>query len=68
MYDFRLNYAKLQKSGHFGSCGTGTTVFGTGTKHILLDGTGTACLGTGTKWVLYGGNPVLVLVPPRGFA
>ena len=46
--EFKLNYAKLPKSRHFGSCGTGT-------KHFLYVGTGTTCLGTGTKWFLLSG-------------
>ena len=54
--EFGRNYAKLQKSGNFGSCGTSTTMFGIGTKHILHGGTGTTCLGTSTRWVLYGGT------------
>ena len=56
MYDLGLNYMKLRKSGHFGQCGTGTTLFGTGTKHILHGGTGTDTIGTGTNWVLLGGT------------
>ena len=56
VYDFKLNYAKLPKSRHFGSCGTGSTVFGTSTKHFLYVGTGTTCLGTGTKWFLLSGT------------
>ena len=56
VYEFGLKYAKLQKSRHFGHCGTGTTMFGTGTKHILHRGTGTTCSGTGTKWVLLSGT------------
>ena len=43
------------QSGHFGHCGTGTTLFGTGTDFVLLGGTGTACISTGTDWLLYGG-------------
>ena len=49
MYDFGLKYAKLHKSGPFGHCGTGTTLFGTGTSLILLGG-------TGTDWLLLGGT------------
>ena len=73
VYDFRLNYMKSQQSGHFGSCGTGTTLFGTGTIHILYGGTGTTCIGTGTDWVLLGGTgttswfcPELLIFPSFG--
>ena len=63
--EFKLNYVKLPKSGHFGSCGTGTTVFGTGTKHFLYVGTGTTCLGTGTKWFLLSGTGTTSWFLPR---
>ena len=43
VYEFGLKYAKLQKSGHFGHYGTGTS---TDTKWVLLGGTGT------TSWFL----------------
>ena len=56
MYDFKLKYAKLHNSGHFGHCDTGTALIGTGTDLVLLGGTGTACTGTGTDWLLLGGT------------
>ena len=56
MYEFGLKYAKLQKSGLLDTMVLVTTMFGTGTKHILYGGTGTTFLGTGTKWVLHGGT------------
>ena len=56
VYDFGLKYANLHKSGHFRQCGTGTTLVGTGTTHILYGGTGTTCIGTDTDLLLYGGT------------
>ena len=51
VYEFKLNYAKIHNSGHFGHCGTSTTLFGIGTDCILMGGTGTAWIGTGTAWI-----------------
>ena len=65
VYDFRLNYAKSQQSGNFGSSGTGTTLFGTDTECILLGGTSTACIGTGTDWLLLGGTGTASKFLPR---
>ena len=42
---------KLRNFGHFRQCGTGTTLFGTGTIHIMYGGTDTC-----TDWVLLGGT------------
>ena len=65
VYEFRLNYAKSQQSRHFGHCGTGTTLIGTGIDLVLLGGTGTACIGTGTDWLLYGGIGTASKVLPK---
>ena len=56
VYDFRLNYAKSQQSGHFGHCGISTALIGTGIDLVLLGGTGTVCIGTGTDCLLLGGT------------
>ena len=62
MCEFRLKYAKLH---NLGICGTGTTLFGTGTDLVLLGGIGTACISTGTDWLLLGGTGTASKFLPR---